>query len=375
MVVSCPLIRHTPLPDAPASAKMALRQDHAHDAHAEVYTMFLDIVLLHTFVAVVEANGFTRAAGFVNLTQSAVSLHIKRLEEQIGRRLFDRAAPKIILTSDGEILLSYAQRILALEEEVKARLGHPQPQGRVRLGAPEYFDPGTLASLLAQFNSRYPAIELEIQMGIGTDIAALYGRGLLDVAIINREIDEADGAERNGNGPGKDTTVLYREGRVWAALPDMRLDSERPVPLALFPAPCAWRQLAQERLQSAGRRWTVAVQSTGLSGIVTAVEAGLAISIFAQSGLSTRLRALGPGQGLPALPDFEYVVRRNAKPSLAADRLRDVVIDYFRFAAALRRTSDDADVETVERGRAKSALGQEARHFAKSARSDEISER
>ena len=97
-------------------------------------------------------------------------------------------------------------------------------------------------------------------MGIGTDIAALYGRGLLDVAIINREIDETDRADRNDNRPGEDIRVLYREGRVWAALPDVKLDSERPVPLALFPAPCAWRQLAQERLQSAGRRWTVALQ-------------------------------------------------------------------------------------------------------------------
>jgi DNA-binding transcriptional LysR family regulator len=320
-------------------------------AHAKAYSMLLDVVLLRTFVAVVEANGFTRAAGFVNLTQSAVSLHIKRLEEQIGRRLFDRAAPKIVLTSDGEILLSYAQRILALEEEVKARLGHPQPQGRVRFGAPEYFDPGTLASLLAQFNSRYPAINLEIQMGTGPDIAALYGRGLLDVAIINREIDEADGAARNGNGPSEDTTVLYREGRVWAALRGMKLERDRPVPLALFPTPCAWRQLAQERLQSVGRRWTVALQSTGLSGIVTAVEAGLAISIFAQSGLSPRLRALGPAQGLPALPDFEYVLRRNAKRSLAADRLRDVIIDYFRLAAALRGTDDDTNTQTTARGR------------------------
>src|SRR5262249_42529450 len=118
-------------------------------------------------------------------------------------------------------------------------------------------------------NSRYPAIDLEIHMGIGTDIAALYGRGLLDVAIINREIDETDGADRNDNRPGEDIRVLYREGRVWAALRDMKLDSERPVPLALFPAPCAWRQLAQERLQSAGLRWTVALQSTRLSGIVT----------------------------------------------------------------------------------------------------------
>src|SRR6516165_12556015 len=108
MVVSCALIRQMPLPDTTAPARMmVLRQAHAHDAHAEVYTMFLDIVLLRTFVAVVEANGFTRAAGFVNLTQSAVSLHIKRLEEQVGRRLFDRTAPKLALTSDGEILRSY----------------------------------------------------------------------------------------------------------------------------------------------------------------------------------------------------------------------------------------------------------------------------
>jgi DNA-binding transcriptional LysR family regulator len=333
---------------------MAFRKDHAH---AESYPMFLDIVLLRTFVAVVEANGFTRAAGFVNLTQSAVSLHIKRLEEQVGRRLFDRTAPKLTLTSDGEILLSYAQRILALEEEVKTRLGHPELEGIVRFGAPEYFDPATLASLLAQFKSRYPAIDLEIHMGIGTDIAALYGRGLLDVAIINREIDETGGADRNDNRPGEDIRVLYREGRVWASLPDVKLDSERPVPLALFPAPCAWRQLAQERLQRAGRRWTVALQSTGLSGIVTAVEAGLAISIFAQSGLSPRLRALGPSQGLPALPEFEYVVRRNAKPSLAADRLRDVVIDYFQLAAALRCTSDNPDTRTSGHTRVRPALG------------------
>ena len=356
MIVSRALIRHVRLPDATAPARMALRQDHAHDAHAEAYAIFLDIVLLRTFVAVVEANGFTRAAGFVNLTQSAVSLHIKRLEEQVGRRLFDRTAPKLALTSDGEILLSYAQRILALEEEVKTRLGHPEPEGLVRFGAPEYFDPGTLASLLAQFDRRYPAIDLEIHMGIGTDIAALYGRGLLDVAIINREIDETDGADRSDNRLGEDIRVLYREGRVWAALRDMKLDSERPVPLALFPAPCAWRQLAQERLQSAGRRWTVALQSTGLSGIVTAVEAGLAISILAQSGLSPRLRALGPAQGLPALPDFEYVVRRNAKPSLAADRLRDVIIDYFQLAAALRRTSGNPNTQTSAHARVRPSL-------------------
>ena len=73
--------------------------------------------------------------------------------------------------------------------------------------------------------------------------------------------------------------------------------------------------------------------------------------------LPARVWALGPAQGFPVLPDFEYVVRRNAKPSLAADRLRDVIIDYFRLAAALRHTSDDANTQTAERGRVRSALG------------------
>lgn len=300
--------------------------------------MSIDIVLLRTFVAVAEAKSFTRAAGFVNLTQSAVSLHIKRLENHVGWRLFDRAGAKPVLTSDGEILLSYARRILALEEEVKGQLGQVQPEGLVRFGAPEYFDPGTLASLLAQFNSRYPAVKLEIQMGIGTDIAALYDRGLLDVAIVNREIGEENAGKAGGEKVPGQTAVLYRESRVWGAARGLKLDPENPIPLALFPVPCTWRQLAQERLRSVGRRWTIALQSTGLAGIVTAVEAGLAISIFAHSGLTSKLRPVGRAQGLPALPSFEYVVRRNAKPSLAADRLRDVIIDFFRLDAALRKS-------------------------------------
>jgi hypothetical protein len=95
------------------------------------------------------------------------------------------------------------------------------------------------------------------------------------------------------------------------------------------------------------------------SGIVTAVEAGLAISIFAESGLSPRLRALGPTQCLPALRDFEYVLCRNVKPSTAADRLREVIIDYFRLAAALRRT------QTAARARVRSGSGQRTKTLAR----------
>src|SRR5579863_5641138 len=228
--------------------------------------MLLDPVLLRSFVAVCVMRSFSKAAGSVNLTRSAVSLHIKRLEEQIGVRLLDRQATGVALTEDGEILLSYARRILDLNKEAEDRLRREQPRGLVRLGAPEYFHPQILASLLNQFTSRYPAVELQIEMGIGPDIAAAFDAGRLDLAIVNQELDEGDGI------------VLQREQRVWAAARTMKLDASAPLPLALFPQHCSWRRLALSLLDSDARRWALVLQSAGVAGILAAVEAGLAIS-------------------------------------------------------------------------------------------------
>ncbi len=287
--------------------------------------MLYDTILLRTFVAICETKSFTKAARSVNLTQPAVSLHVKRLEEQVGRRLFARNIHPLALTEGGEILLSYAQRILALHEEAETRLVRNQPRGLIRLGAPEYFDPQTLAMLLAQFAARYPAVRLQIEMGIGPDIAMQFDRGKLDLAIVNREIGEGDGI------------VLCRERRVWAAARGMKLDPEAPLPLALFPPHCGWRRFALARLEEAGLSWTLVLQSSGVAGILAAVETGLAISILAQNNLSSTLKELGEAEGLPELPDFEYVLRRNERAAPAADSLAEVIADFFRGAPATAR--------------------------------------
>jgi len=289
--------------------------------------MLLDITSLRTFVAAAQAGSFTRAAGRVNLTQSAVSVQIRKLEEQIGRRLFERNSWRLELTAEGEILLPYAQRILALHDEAGHRLGRSEVKGQVRLGAPEYFDPETLASLLALFKGRYPGVQLEIEMGIGPDIATLFDKGVLDVGIINREVGE----DRDHSG-----AVLYQESRVWAAARGFSLSAGEPVPLALFPPHCAWRRLILNRLAAIDRSWTMVLQCTGVAGLITAVEAGLAVAVFAKGGLTKKMQPLGSAEGLPPLPDFEYVVRRNTRRSVAADRLRDVIVDYFHLEAHLR---------------------------------------
>jgi len=152
--------------------------------------MLYDTVLLRTFVAVCDSGSFTKAAREVNLTQSAVSLHVKRLEDQVGSRLIVRNARAIRLTEQGEVLLSYARRILALYKEAEHRLGRDSG-GLVRIGAPEYFDLHTLSALLGQFSARYLAVRLQIELGIGPDISALLDEGELDLAIVSNEIREA----------------------------------------------------------------------------------------------------------------------------------------------------------------------------------------
>jgi DNA-binding transcriptional LysR family regulator len=272
--------------------------------------MLYDTVLLRTFVAVCEQGSFTKAAREVNLTQSAVSLHVKRLEDQVGSRLIVRNVRGVRLTEQGEVLLSYARRILALYKEAEQSLGRDSG-GLVRIGVPEYFDLHTLSSLLGQFSARYPAVRLHIELGIGPDIAALLDEGELDLVIVSNEIHEGDGVP------------LCRERRVWAAGRAMQLDPKEPAPLALYPPFCRWRQLALEELDRAGRPWKLVIQSAGTAGILAALDAGLAITILPEFNLPGTLKALGTAEALPPLPDFEFVLRRSRNASPAADHLAE----------------------------------------------------
>lgn len=289
--------------------------------------MLYDTALLRTFVAICDSGSFTKAAREVNLTQSAVSLHIKRLEDQVGSRLIVRNARGIRLTEQAEVLLSYARRILALYKEAEQRLSRDSG-GLIRIGAPEYFDLHTLSSLLRQFSAHYPGVRLQIELGIGPDIAALVDEGELELAIVSNEIREGDGIP------------LCRERRVWAAGRAMQLAPETPAPLALYPPFCRWRQLALEELDRAGRTWTLAIQSAGTAGILAALEAGLAISVFPEFNLPSSLKSLGPAEGLPALPDFEFVLRRSRTSSPGADHLAEMIINFFQLSTALRPGND-----------------------------------
>ncbi|MBY0423791.1 MAG: LysR family transcriptional regulator, partial [Parvularculaceae bacterium] len=207
----------------------------------------LDPDLLRAFVAVVECGGFAKAGERLLRGQSAVSLQIKRLEERLGVRLLERTPRHVALTADGEMVLDHARRILALHDDLLARVKEPEIAGVVRLGAPEDFATSHLPGVLARFTRAYPKVALEVTCELTLEIFTRFEAGGLDLALVKRE----PGAARTG-------LKVWREPLVWVAAGRDVLDTDDALPLVAAPMPCVYRKRATDSLDRARRRWRVA---------------------------------------------------------------------------------------------------------------------
>jgi DNA-binding transcriptional LysR family regulator len=222
-------------------------------------------------------------------------------------------------------LLGFARRILALHKEAEGLLVDPDLGGRIRFGAPEYFDSGILAMLLAQFRRQHPQVQLEITIGLGSAVREMFDVGGLDVAILNVELGQSDGP------------LLGRDDRVWVAGLNFHRQAGKALPLVLFPQTCEWRQLAISILDHHGIAWTVALTSSGVAGLIAGVEAGLGISILASSSVDKWLQVLGSEYNLPSPPPFEYRLAENPAAPPAAQRLAFTIREVFGPAVHHRR--------------------------------------
>ncbi len=278
----------------------------------------IDTDLLRTFVAIAEAGSFTRAADQVGRTQSAVSMQIKRLEEQVGPSLFVREGRQVALTVDGEALLGYARRILKLNDEALSVLATPAVEGVVRLGAPDEYAMAFLPGILSGFARSYPKVQVELTCTTTLQLRPQLSAGALDLALISGYPDK----------PGPE--VLMREPVVWATSEQAHPHEEEPLPLALFEPGCCFRRWALDALDRVGRRYEVRYSSPSLAGLTAAVTAGLAVTALSQSTLMPGLRQIGEPEGFPALPWNE--IQLGIAPdrhSLAVAGLREHIVGWF----------------------------------------------
>ena len=277
----------------------------------------IDTELLRTFVAIADNGGFTRAAEVVNRTQSAVSMQMKRLEEDVLQRtVFERDGRQVRLTAEGQILLGYARRILKLHGEVMNTLRQPHMVGSVRIGTPDDYVMRYLPGILSRFAQAYPLVQVEVHCDSS---AQLLQRQDLDLTIVTRK-------------PGDDIGEFLRQERfVWAEAIGFSPHEQTPLPLAMFNSDCFCRAWACNALDAMGREYRVAYTSPSLSALMAVVSAGLALTAQLQSLIPADMRIVGEAEGLPQLPLCNIMLLRNEhNKSPVTETLAEHIVEGFR---------------------------------------------
>ncbi|OJF91952.1 LysR substrate-binding domain-containing protein [Pararhizobium antarcticum] len=278
----------------------------------------LEMDILKTFVAIAETGNFTTAAETVYRTPSAVSMQIKKLEEILGCVLFLRDARSVSLTPNGELLLGYARRLLALNNETVSRFLLPDMNGVVRVGAPEDIGERILPEVLKRFALSYPNVTVDVMIGNSSVLRKRVEEHRMDIAIFNSMC-----GENTGGGE-----ILLSERLVWTGTKCGTAHTREPLPISMWEDGCVWRSDAVEKLAKAGRKFRVAFLSAHTTGQRAAIQADLAVAPLPRYLVQGDLVALGEVDGLPDLGSYNIGLQivENASPPVLA------VADYVRAA-------------------------------------------
>lgn len=288
----------------------------------------LPMDLLRTFVTIKDLGGFTQAGEVLGRSQPAVSLQIKRLEEVADAQLFNRAEG-LKLTEEGQMLYSYARKILELNDAAVSRLTTPTISGAVRLGIPNDFEVSFLPVMLSKFSRSYPNITLDVSSDLSINLRKEFKKGTYDLVMSMDEYPEHDFAEGD----------FIVEPLSWVTGPTFSLNKEQPVPLVLYPEGCIYRQHITQALNNAGIPWRVLYCSSSLLGIQSTIETGLGISALAHNTVPS---VLHPHQSYDDLPELGNVTigfnydKNNLAPAMALllEYLRDSLIKNQHYASS-----------------------------------------
>lgn len=224
--------------------------------------------LLRAFVTIIEAGSFTLAAERLHMTQSTVSQQLARLEQAVGKQLIDRNARPLQLTSAGEYLISYARRILALQQEAQNVLGDPTGTIPIHIGLPEDIMNTDMALALSAFSKQHRSIRLDVTAGLSRDLMEGYRNGQFDLVIVKETLASAD------------HHATFPEEMAWFESIDHGGNWSDPIPLVTFPQGGLYREDMFERIERDRRHWYIAFTSNSLASVLVGVETGLGLSLL-----------------------------------------------------------------------------------------------
>lgn len=261
----------------------------------------LDIDALRALLAIRQYGGVTRAAQALGLTQSAVSHKVKRLETSLDCEILNRKPGAPMFTTQGDDLLSYADRILRLHDEALLSLTKTDLTGRILLGMSEDTTCSDLSRILGRFHRLHPQVTVRTKVRMSLVLRAMLDRGELDAAIVqifSHEVRPTD-------------VVLFREALHWVKSPEFLLPSDGSVPFLSFDEECFYRQWAQDIGQDGGVMLETVFECSSSAGVRAAVIAGLGVALLSERHLRPQIEVI---QGrLPEPPTLAYVIRRSRK--------------------------------------------------------------
>jgi DNA-binding transcriptional LysR family regulator len=295
----------------------------------------IDSSLLRAFVTVAETGAVSAAAARLARTQAAVSMQLRRLEDDIGQCLLERSPRGVRLTDAGHRLLPYAHAILGAGEDARRALETGGVAGTVRLGMLEDVAVGRLPRALRRFSTAHPQVALEIVVDLSAALSKRLADGALDVLIGDPAMVEAT------------PLVTWTQPLFWVGARGYVANPDAPLPLVAFGGSCLWQQQVMTILRRAGIAWRVVCTSTSLPAVQSAVEAGLGVSVLLEGNIRHEsMRVLGAADGLPEPPAADLGLftreaagaREAASDALQTFLCEELDIDFIeRSSRAVRR--------------------------------------
>ena len=279
----------------------------------------LDIATVQAFLLVAELQSFTRAAEALGTTQAAVSMKLQRLEAVVGKRLVERSPRAVRLTADGAGFVDSARALM--EAHDRALSGQQPPRQQLSLGISDHAAGTELVPLLAKLHAVSPQLSLAVTIGFSRNLLEIYDQGELDAVIVRQE-----GGRRGGE-------KLTEDEFGWFASPQLQWRRGEKLQLATLAPPCGVRALAVRALEKAGIEWSESFVGGGVTAVVAAALAGLAVAPLARRIAPPGMVDVGPAQGLPRLGPSKVMLYSKVSESAKLAALRTLAAT-FRSAVA-----------------------------------------
>ena len=255
----------------------------------------MDIDALRSFIAFVDTGSFTRAAKQTFRTQSAISMQMKKLEEDAGQGLFIKDGRNLILTEHGQLLVSYARRILSLHDEVLGSFSQSKGHPPLIIGCPDDYAESILPKITQIILNRLPNQNIKICCDCSSQLRLKLDAGEIDLAILTRSPEIEEGY------------LLKHDGGVWVHGGYPELMQCDPLPLILYEADCKFHSTAIDGLEKQGRNYRLLCSSSSATAIKSLLRRRLGISAMATSSVSQGLEVANQA-GMPALPSVDIVL-------------------------------------------------------------------